>query len=85
MKKEVHVSSHEVYESIIRKVKIKNILKKVGVGVAVAGAGFVGYKIGLSSGFTKCNRILGFVLNDNPDIKDSFNNAWESSMNKIHS
>ena len=67
------------------KEKAKNMLKKVGIGAAIACAGFVGYKIGRGSGVSYCDRVLDYVLADNPDIEDSFKKAWDSSMNKLKS
>lgn len=65
--------------------KAKNMLKKVGVGVAGGVAGLVFYKIGYKRGVSNCDETLKYVLDDNPDIIDSFNKAWDSSMNKLKS
>lgn len=72
-----------VNKKAINKEKVKDVLKKVGVGAAVAGIGFVGYKVGYRKAVSRCDMILDFVISDNPKIADSFAEAWDNSINKI--
>ena len=73
------VNYEECYEASknkeVRKVKTKSILKKVAVGAAVVGAGFMGYKIGRRAGIIQSGCFLNAVLTEHPELEESFNKA----------
>lgn len=70
-------------KKIFDKDKVKGIVKKVSVGAAIAGVSFVGYKVGYRKAVTRCDLILNYVINDNPEIGESFKEAWDGSINKL--
>lgn len=72
-----------VNKKAIDKEMIKDVLKRVGIGTVIAGIGFVSYKVGYKKAVTRCDKILDYVISDNPNIAESFAEAWDNSINKI--
>ena len=63
--------------------KTKRVLKRVGIGTAIVGAGFIGCKIGEMRGVKICDLILGTLLKEHPDLKEPFDNAWNESFGNL--
>lgn len=69
-------------EKETRKEKIKGILKKVGVGAAVVGAGFIGYKVGFRAGVINSAMFVKGVFEENPELEEPFTKASMALVEK---